>query len=319
MNLLKYDKVRDKNGNLIVNNTTSTTIEESVGSRSGDTTVELDRTIWGKHDDGGDIDGHMTVMGDVHIKVIVPLPSDDDEEEGEGYDDDVELDDDGDEEEVDEGGGNLYVEKKLVVDEDIYSPDIYGKTMYLDYNSTKTNILDLILPVGSIIMFNGKTSVPKGWSICDGSNGTPDLRGKFVKGVGSSGEVGSTGGSSTHTLTTNEMPSHNHSATTSINLNIEQDNATVKEEWKDKFFIGYHETYYQVFDTGGDKHYTAETGYESPTDKGISEVPITDLLSAAGGVSGSATATTTIGNTGGGQSFNTEPPYYTLIYIMKIN
>ena len=36
------------------------------------------------------------------------------------------------------------------------------------------------LPTGSIIAFNGITA-PKGWTVCDGTKGTPDLRGRFIR------------------------------------------------------------------------------------------------------------------------------------------
>ena len=40
------------------------------------------------------------------------------------------------------------------------------------------------LPFGSIIMWYGATNtVPSGWSLCNGNNGTPDLRNKFVVGA----------------------------------------------------------------------------------------------------------------------------------------
>ena len=46
-------------------------------------------------------------------------------------------------------------------------------------------------PIGGIIMWSGdQTTVPYGWAICDGDNGTPDLRNKFVVGVGT--EFGNT-------------------------------------------------------------------------------------------------------------------------------
>ena len=37
------------------------------------------------------------------------------------------------------------------------------------------------LPKGSIIMFNSTQNIPDGWCICDGTNGTPNLIGKFIK------------------------------------------------------------------------------------------------------------------------------------------
>ena len=41
------------------------------------------------------------------------------------------------------------------------------------------------VPQGTIVLWSGAT-VPSGWSICNGENGTPDLRGKFVIGVNAS-------------------------------------------------------------------------------------------------------------------------------------
>ena len=66
------------------------------------------------------------------------------------------------------------------------------------------------LPVGSIMAFNGSL-IPKGWKLCDGNNGTPDLRGKFIFGNGSSEAFNSVGGSEKHILTINELPAHGHS------------------------------------------------------------------------------------------------------------
>lgn len=72
-------------------------------------------------------------------------------------------------------------------------------------------------PLGGIIMWSGAISaIPTGWSLCDGSNGTPDLRNKFVLGATNDGSdstypgisVSQTGGSADATLVT-----HTHTAT----------------------------------------------------------------------------------------------------------
>lgn len=69
-------------------------------------------------------------------------------------------------------------------------------------------------PVGGIIIWSGSESnIPNNWQLCDGTNGTPDLRNQFVVGAGGIYNVGNTGGESEHTLTIYEMPSHNHSMT----------------------------------------------------------------------------------------------------------
>lgn len=66
------------------------------------------------------------------------------------------------------------------------------------------------IPVGGIIMWSGSVaSVPTGWSICNGANGTPDLRNRFIVGAGSEYNPGATGGSADATLV-----SHSHTGTT---------------------------------------------------------------------------------------------------------
>jgi len=75
------------------------------------------------------------------------------------------------------------------------------------------------VPSGCILMWSGAiTAIPSGWVICDGNNSTPNLTDRFVihadADSGGTNDVGDTGGSATtgsHTLSTSEMPSHNHS------------------------------------------------------------------------------------------------------------
>jgi microcystin-dependent protein len=64
------------------------------------------------------------------------------------------------------------------------------------------------IPKGGIIMWSGAV-VPTGWALCDGQNGTPDLRNRFVVGAGTGSiyAIGATGGSTTKNL------SHTHSET----------------------------------------------------------------------------------------------------------
>lgn len=55
------------------------------------------------------------------------------------------------------------------------------------------------VPKGTIVAWNPKSGpMPKGWALCDGSGITPDLRGKFLMGVGSESDAGKVGGNSTH-------------------------------------------------------------------------------------------------------------------------
>jgi microcystin-dependent protein len=78
------------------------------------------------------------------------------------------------------------------------------------------------IPTGLIAIWSGATgSIPSGWTLCNGTNGTPDLRNSFVIGAGSTYAVGATGGSAdaivvshTHSVTD---PGHKHN-TASTNI-----------------------------------------------------------------------------------------------------
>jgi len=65
------------------------------------------------------------------------------------------------------------------------------------------------VPTGCILIWSGSAgSIPSGFQLCDGTNGTPDLRNSFVLGAGNNYVVGQTGGSADAIL-----PSHTHTAT----------------------------------------------------------------------------------------------------------
>ncbi len=87
-------------------------------------------------------------------------------------------------------------------------------------------------PSGVIAWWSGsEASIPAGWKLCNGLNGTPDLRDKFVVGSGSHYAKGATGGSDEvttaatvtvagHVLTTSEIPKHTHTLTDYYNENL---------------------------------------------------------------------------------------------------
>ena len=78
--------------------------------------------------------------------------------------------------------------------------------------------LDTAMPTGGIIMWSGAiASIPSGWYLCDGNNGTPNLQDRFIVGAGSGYSVGVTGGASSVTLTSAQsgLPIHGH--TMSVN------------------------------------------------------------------------------------------------------
>ena len=71
-----------------------------------------------------------------------------------------------------------------------------------------------IPPGGIILWYGASNAIPAGFVLCDGNNGTPDLRDKFVVGAGNNYAVGATGGSANATLVEH---SHNVSGSTSDN------------------------------------------------------------------------------------------------------
>ena len=81
-------------------------------------------------------------------------------------------------------------------------------------------------PSGVIAWWSGsEASIPSGWLLCNGLNGTPDLRNRFIVGAGSHYAKGDTGGANTvtttgtvtiagHSLTAAEIPTHTHGSIT---------------------------------------------------------------------------------------------------------
>jgi hypothetical protein len=90
------------------------------------------------------------------------------------------------------------------------------------------------IPTGGIILWSGSVgAIPTGWVLCNGSNGTPDLRSRFVVGAGSTYNVAATGGSAnavvvshTHSITD---PGHAHTYTSkgATNSGVDQWNGIV--------------------------------------------------------------------------------------------
>ena len=138
------------------------------------------------------------------------------------------------------------------------------------------------IPLGVISLWYGSIgSVPTGWYLCDGANGTPDLRDRFVIGAGSTYAVAATGGVTTVTLSTSNMPAHTHTVTDPTHFHAQ----------------------------GGTALNIASGNYVAVGS--ASGVPYagTNTAAASTGIS--------INTAGSGTSFNILNPYYALAYIMK--
>jgi len=105
----------------------------------------------------------------------------------------------------------------------LYSKDVAAKAE-LHFIDEDSNLLQLTSKgdfVGGmqyeVRLWSGFTSaIPTGWVLCDGSNFTPDLTDKFIRGIDTiSARTFTPAGADTVTLTTTEMPEHDHGTNTS--------------------------------------------------------------------------------------------------------
>lgn len=63
-----------------------------------------------------------------------------------------------------------------------------------------TDLTASLWKAGMILLWSGSiATIPLGWALCDGTNGTPNLRDKFIVGAGTTYAVAATGGALTHT------------------------------------------------------------------------------------------------------------------------
>ena len=259
----------------------STRTGVSTGAISGGTSssggVSIDRVLWGQNDDGEDIDGSMWVNGSLYLGAIDYGSEDDDEATDAGvFVDDAETGSliadalvqsrdmyckehpyitypivggkktdlrelfNGFDERIKTNTTNIATNKtnistnatniaantteiiRLKSRVTVNETNITNNTTNIAANTAeikninekitniKTNITALqdAMPVGSIIMYNGKAEeIPSGWAICDGTNGTPNLIDRFIL---ASTYCGGTGGNSQITLTVSQLPPHKH-------------------------------------------------------------------------------------------------------------
>jgi hypothetical protein len=155
------------------------------------------------------------------------------------------------------------------------------------------------IPSGIVVMWSGSSAtIPSGWLLCNGANGTPDLRDRFVIGAGNTYNVGANGGSKDATLI-----SHSHGA-------------SVNEDAHKHFISAIHIDNRDFSGTG-------RTNYQHHglVADGDPETPgQNDPNKAAGSYTTSATTgiTVSINPQGSGNGINANlPPYYALCYIMK--
>lgn len=207
----------------------------------------------------------------------------------------------------------VYVERKAVFG----SPGIpwvvfqRPKSMY-ELTVSLQQITPRAVPIGAIVMWAGAIAdIPAGWKLCDGSNGTPDLRSRFIVGYNDSDSdynaVGKTGGAKSVTLSEGQMPKHSHG----------------------------------VAEAGGHSHQYADSYYieTASTLSGLAKVPGSIIESVPGNYAGSDHTDTnnngilyrnrntaqvnnhthTLTEQGNNEAHENRPPYYTLAFIQFKN
>lgn len=176
-------------------------------------------------------------------------------------------------------------------------------------------------PVGGIILWSGAVAtIPAGWALCNGANGTPDLRSKFVVGAGSTYSVGA-GGGSTHIT---EVPKHSHSFSGNTgNAGSHTHEVSVGSGGSHSHRVYRHKV--RDFERFGSSEYdvlmisetTEENEDRKPTGYTTNAGSHSHTASANAAGSHSHSVSGTTGNTGD-TSVETLPPYYALAYIMKV-
>jgi len=177
------------------------------------------------------------------------------------------------------------------------------------------------IPVGAIVMFKGDlNSVPNDWKFCDGSPGTPDLRGKFVLGATFSTDK-QTGGHSD-----SQIPTHNHvvaNTTESTNHAHTVSFGTITSEPEGKHT---HVTYKCPPDgvklrsvNVGPNNYNYGEGSPAPLGESGKHNHSLTLGAKVSSKSDAHGHTVTVSKTSAQPTNGNFPPYYELAYIIKVN
>lgn len=220
-------------------------------------------------------------------------------------------------------------------------------------DALKQEILDMIptneeisrlaaLPRGSIIVWTSK-DIPNGWVICDGTNGTPDMRDKFIVGASNNRDINVIGGASTTSISLEGLD-HYHGVGHNTNLRTEgsagwgwnfstnglkdipvalmpSSNTKTKyyfkchnnDQYGDHNWLGYVDTDDKMHNYDGA---SVDNFYQANPDT----YDTTNMITS-GAFSGTMDRVTHWSNAGEltkELSVKSEPPFYSVYYIMKI-
>ena len=167
---------------------------------------------------------------------------------------------------------NLKVLNSLNVNNDVTAARLFGEG---------------VIPLGGIIMWSGTiASIPSGWALCNGSNGTPDLRNRFIVGAHSGAGIGTI-------------------STSGPGFNV--DNGTLNANYTPGNAGG--ETAHQLT--------IAELAAHTHTGSALYPGPGAEQ-NQQGGAEDSTSFNINSGSTGSNKFHENRPPYYALAFIMRI-
>lgn len=183
------------------------------------------------------------------------------------------------------------------------------------------DLIELVYPVGSIYMSaaatNPATLFGGTWEALDD--------GRVLIGANDTYKAGTTGGEATHTLTTNEMPSHNHSGSATSATTADHIHAFGDYNNNNGTFIATSgsttgvtldskASYKRNWNGSGSDTTNTSVGTGSGAYK--AELFTSKTVAASSGSTNSHSHTVTVGSTGGGQAHNNMQPYLS-VYMWK--
>lgn len=129
------------------------------------------------------------------------------------------------------------------------------------------------------LWFGVIADIPDGWVLCDGSNGTPDLAGRFIRGAGIGATPHYRGGTPLHNHTIDvDQDTHNHTASSSLERTDIDSGNNIADSSPDGQYLDETDDHQHIITVDNDAH----------------------------------------NHQAGSNNADHRPPYHTLCYIMKL-